>query len=474
MKRVLVISILCCLLLTLMIVVSYAEDTSSLTTATIESDVALDSNVAPDPYFPFIYDSEWNYKWLGEELDSLIATLNPDHMYVADMDSLSVNQVLDERVTAYQCNSQYIFAITESDQIVRVDYEGNGYTIIYNRTYGELGALEYKDFALYFADGDKITRINTLSGNTEILLSMEDVVFVYPYKTGHLLLEDTNDGAYTYDEKTKELVRLEDEKALDELWNSTSIPLSLNSQIDAQVHTDITTATRASTTTTVNLPLSEYPAGSYFTTTGNACQNHNSCKRYASTNQCDGFARYVNEHYYHVAGSTWSTPYGVSGDLASSYNKYQAFGTTSALYQFFNQLEKGAYVRVSRRNQAQDSTAPYTSQGSHSFVYISHNSTGAVLYEANLDNKCGVSYKHRTFTELLSRYPYFFGWVNHDQNGVIKNSSDDYHRIYCSHTGCVAYVQQRHSYRYVSNRYVCDVCGDTTTNPGGNIVMGYQ
>lgn len=474
MKNALLVTIVCCLLLTSIFVVSYAVDIMPLAPASVESGILRDSDVAPDPYFPFIYDEDWNYNWLGDELASLIATLNPGCMYVADLDAHSVTQVLDDSVTDYECNLDYIFALTESNQIVSVDYMGNNRTVIYNGVYGDLGALEYENFSLYFTDGDKITRINTLNGNTETVLSISNVIYIFPYKVGNLLLRDTYGNVYTYDENTKELGLLEDENAVEELLNSTIITLPLNSQSDAQVNTDIVASTHARATSPTDFPLPEYPAGSYFTTTGGACTNHSYCKTYACTNQCDGFARYANEHYYHVAGSTWSTPYAVAGDTQSPYNRYQAFGSTTALYQFFNQLEKGAYVRVSKRNSVEDSTPPHTGQGSHSFVYVSHNSNGAVLYEANLDNKCGVSYGYRSFDELLSRYPYFFGWVNHDRSGIIINSSDYYHRIRCGHSGCTAFIEESHIYRYISNRYVCAVCGDITSNPIGNIIMGKQ
>ncbi len=451
-----------------------SEDVGNISTP-VESDYTLrDSDVAPDPYFPFIYDKDWNYNWLGDELAAIIATLDPGYMYVADWGAHSVIQVLDVPVTDYECNLGYIFALTKSNQIVRVDYTGNNRTVIYNGVSGDLAALEYENFALYFADGDNITRINTQSGNTEIVLSISNIVYIFPYKVGKLLLRDTYGNAYTYDENTRKLILLEDENAVDELLNSTIASVSPTSQNRLQANTNIVASTSTTATSPRTLPLSEYPIGSYFTTTGNACTNHSYCKTYACTNQCDGFARYVNEHYYHVAGSTWSAPYAVAGDLESPYNRYQAFGSTTALYQFFNQLEKGAYVRVSRRNAIEDSTPPHTSQGSHSFVYIYHNNNGAILYEANLDNECGVSYGYRSFDELLSRYPYFFGWVNHDQNGIVINSSDYYHKIRCSHSGCTAFIEEKHSYRYISGRYVCGVCGDSTLNPIGNIVSGYQ
>jgi hypothetical protein len=325
---------------------------------------------------------------------------------------------------------------------------------------------------LYFMDGDLVVRMDTRSLSCEVLLEQANVASIYPYKAGYLLLDDMSGQQFNYCTKEGTLTLVSDENQLNELLNSTvtwlapAVPelMMLTPEADASI--------QAVTDTHISLPMSDFPTGSYFTTTNLACDNHNSCRRYARTNQCDGFARYVNEHYYHVPGGKETAPYSVYGDRVSPYDKYEEFASETGLYNFFNKLEPGAYVRVSKLSEAEDAVYPYTAQGSHSFVYVTHDRNGAVLYEANLDNKCGVSYSYRDYDDLLGRYPYFFGWVNHDREGTVINSSTSYHRIKCSHSNCNAYVVEPHSYVAEGMSYRCTVCGDLTDIPTVPVLPG--
>lgn len=449
----------------------FASETISGTADIIANGtVTTDSDTAPDPFYPFVYDEERNYAWLGQTLEQKIAELTPGYLYIANMETNDVLEIMAEPVDSIQCSSQYIYAKTADQVIVRLNYSGQGYTVLYESISGVLDALEYENYLLYFADGSSVIQMDTRTGTTSVLLEKEGVTDILPYKAGHLMLTNEQGQRFAYSINGQQLCILSSDEEVDALLNTAvvNVPPALEltwilPEADASI--------QALADTYVSLPMSGYPAGSYFTTTGAACSNHNRCKYYASTRQCDGFARYVNEHYYHVPGSTWSAPYAVSGDKTSSYSKYQAFGSTTALYQFFNQLETGAYVRVSSRDRVADNTDPHTGQGSHSFVYISHDRNGATLYEANLDNKCGVSYSYRDFDELLRRYPYFFGWVNHDREGAVTNSSDLYHRINCSHSGCAAYIVEVHTYAASGTGYECVACGDFTTDPQGPIIM---
>lgn len=451
---------------------TYAGDSfaPAITNQTENSNIA-DSDVAPDPYYPFIYDPEWNYAWLGESLADAIAELYPGYLYVANINTKSVELLLDTPVVDYECNTESIFAVTESNQIIRTDYLGSSDTVIYESASGDIKALEYENHTLYFADGNRVLSMCIQSQNTETILILDNVIYIFPYHTDKLLLKDDAANVYTYDVLTGILSVVEDECATDELLNST-IQTITHIDYDSEAHLASTDSFDiAMSVMQPSLPMESYEVGDFFTTTGNACINHNSCKRYASTNQCDGFARYVNEHYYHVEGSTWSTPYSVPGDVNAPYSKYQAFTNTTTLYQFFNNLTRGAYVRVSKRNEEQDAVPPHTSQGSHSYVYVSHDSNGAVLYEANLNNTCEVNYGYRTFDELLSRYPYFFGWVNHTPAGRYALGNSDYHKEYCSHDGCSAYIFKAHTYIEISTGYKCYYCGHLTKTTNGPTIV---
>lgn len=459
------------MLIVFMLLVTMAATVSAEEIIFNDSLATMDRDTAPDPYYPFVYSEDHNYAWLGEELQTKIDGLVPGYLYLANMETNQVFKLIEEAVLEHECSGEYVYAITASHNIIRVDYSGNGYTVLYESVSENLKALEYEGRMLYFADGDLITKLNTQTGITAVILQMENIVKIFPYKEGHLLLTNDAGQHIEYDITTGAQTMVASEEELDAILYSSIMNLPPPELEMTWMIPEPDTSTQALVETYISLPMSEYPAGSYFTTTGYACNDHDSCKYYACTNQCDGFARYVNEHYYHVSGGAWSNPYSVSGDTAAPLYKYEAFRDLDKLRNFFTHLETGAYVRVSRRSQSEDSyEAGYSAQGSHSFVYISHDANGAVLYEANLDGECGVSYSYRQFDELLSRYPYFFGWVNHDQEGTVVNSSNHFHRIYCSHSGCAAYVIKAHNYTATSSGYECTVCGavtDLIINPGG-------
>lgn len=465
MKRYLSMFIVFMLLVTIAATVSAEEIISNDSIAT------MDRDTAPEPYYPFVYSEDHNYAWLGEELQTKIDGLVPGYLYLANMETNQVFKLIEEAVSEHECSGEYVYAITASHSIIRVDYSGNGYTVLYESVSENLKALEYEDRMLYFADGDLITKLNTQTGITAVILQMENIVKIFPYKEGHLLLTDDAGQHIEYDITTGAQTMVASEEELDAILYSSIMNLPPPELEMTWMIPEPDASTQALVETYISLPMSEYPVGSYFTESGNACVEHNSCKRYAKTNQCDGFARYVNEHYYHVAGSAQSEPYSVYEDRMAPLEKYEEFEDETKFRYLCSYLVTGAYVRISKRSREADSyEAGFKEQGSHSFVYISHDSNGVILYEANLDDKCGVSYKYQDFDDLLYRPLYFFGWVNHDQEGTVVNSSDHFHRIYCSHSGCAAYVLKAHNYTATSAGYECTVCGDVTDiifNPGG-------
>lgn len=473
MKRISILLIVISLLLPQSVVNIHASEPLKLVENVIsDTALVLDSDVAPEPYFPFVYIEGKNYKWLGDVLAYKVTTLDPGFLYVANQDTNEITKVVEQQVLSYANNGEYIFAATCNQEIIRVDYRGLGAVSIYKSTSGTLAALEYEDRMLYFMDGDLVVRMDTRSLSCEVLLEQANVASIYPYKAGYLLLDDMSGQQFNYSIKEGTLTLVSDENQLNELLNSTVTWLDPTEPELMMLTPEADASIQAVTDTYIGLPMNDFPTGSYFTTTNSACDNHDSCRRYARTNQCDGFARYVNEHYYHVSGDEETAPYSVYGDRVSPYDKYEEFVSETRLYNFFNKLETGAYVRVSKRSEAEDSVDPYKGQGSHSFVYVSHDRNGAVLYEANLDDKCGVSYSYRDYDELLRRYPYFFGWVNHDQEGAVINSSTSYHRIKCSHSSCNAYVVEPHSYVAEGMSYRCTVCGDLTDIPTVPVLPG--
>lgn len=134
------------------------------------------------------------------------------------------------------------------------------------------------------------------------------------------------------------------------------------------------------------------------------------------------------------------------------------YPSDSELRLYMSTLSPSAYVRMSKDNAANDRGR----DGSHSFVYISHNSNGVTMYEANRDGKCGVQYHFRNYADIRASYPYGFKDVSHNYATTGINVSTDYHRIRCTSNGCAAYIIQRHVNVATDTGHICKVCGSTT------------
>ena len=166
----------------------------------------------------------------------------------------------------------------------------------------------------------------------------------------------------------------------------------------------------------VSLPLSNYTAGTYYSSTGKACTCHSyictysvpsgasttncyitsksksgDCIRYAATGsiQCKGFADYV---YYEYTGHNIGSSYTISTTGYSSISNNTA--GANLMKAFFEDLANGTNVRVSVRN------ATYN----HSIIVCNASSTGIYLYDANRVGTCKVGYQFKSWTQLASMY----------------------------------------------------------------------
>jgi len=211
MKRLLAIVLTLCMLISMSAMFVSAD-------AIHEDDVVTlieDSDVAPDPFYPFIHKEGRNYAWLGEQLADAISELEPDYLYLANLDNNTVRRVLNEQVTAFESNPQYLFAVTKAQKIVRIDYSGGGYTVLHSAVNGDLAAFEYENRKLYVADGNKVIRLNTANWKWEELLTKDDIVYIFAYQEGAMLLRDAEGIDYHFVENTRTLTVVENEQQRD-------------------------------------------------------------------------------------------------------------------------------------------------------------------------------------------------------------------------------------------------------------------
>ena len=426
-----------------------------------------DIGIAPRPYLPFIYSAEETYAWLGEEVSNEIRDLDEGYLYVLNEETKQFTKILNRTAHSFAESNDYLFVATDEQEIVRTNYLGLEPTVIYKATFGDLAALNYNNAILCFSDGNMIIQLDTITGVAVELLAMDRVTYVYPYEDGHMLLRNEDDVMFHYDIEKEQLTDLQYDYESSSLLRDSSIPVISSSSDMLTVNSEGSILMTITDPEFVSLPMAAFPHGSYFTRTGTACINHNNCRQYAYTNQCDGFARYVSEHYYHVSGGANTAPYFDYDDTWSDYPQYYQFSSTSNLRSFFDELHKGVYVRVSSKSKANDTKG----QGTHSYVYVAHDNLGAILYEANLDAQCGVTYSYHYYSDLLSDYPYFFGWVNHNREGTASHRDETYHKICCGNSGCAAYVIEEHTYIYSAGVYECSGCGYMTDSPMLNLIQ---
>lgn len=207
------------------------------------------------------------------------------------------------------------------------------------------------------------------------------------------------------DDETAELI-LSDE----ELVNSM--------KLESYWETDGATDTEVAPYASVTLPLSSFPAGSYFSVDGSACTCHGSCdfddhsgfsksrcyeaaynrsgncRRYSTTRsiQCKGFADYVFYKYN-----------GVDCSDSNSINKSLSHGsvTASNLKNYIkNNLSVGAHLRFSLIGYDED--GKQKNAGPHSIIITKITNTGISYYQANYGGRCLVTTDTKTWSQLSS------------------------------------------------------------------------
>ena len=133
----------------------------------------------------------------------------------------------------------------------------------------------------------------------------------------------------------------------------------------------------------VNLPLAEWPVGSYWTVDGKPSADINNSIVFEDSRQCAGFARYVYSRIW--GSSTYGTRFGVS-----SNDNRTLVGNSSD----FSGFIAGSRINCDRQDGG----------GNHSMVILEKTSSGVTVYEANHDGRCGVGMRTISFEDFADEY----------------------------------------------------------------------
>lgn len=465
---------------------------------------------APDDLYVFLYHG--TAPLLTIEIDTTECVVG--RLYVYNGVEGTVTEVCDQVVEAYTVTQDALYFITQTQKLYKSDYSSANLKLLYTCDQGSLTSLSSYLNILYFIENDnQVVFFDVATEQSQQVICLENLSWVYLLSETELIAKTAEEEYYLCDLVAKGTTEISDFQANAKIteavlrWKETGKPnLSLREVFDNTSLLQIND---------ILLPLAEYPATIY---DNDYIENFNhprpiswfhkngqegclaggaNCKWYGGTCECEGFARYAHDVYYHMVDNTieydeWLAEKHPAGE-------YYFDGQTDNARILFSVLEPGAYVRYK------------TEDYYHSIVFVGCDNEGAWVYECNQlyvpkeeANHpelgylgCGVHFQYYTYERIALNYPYVYHYVNHSflEGGIYENAT--YHKVECiacnaylrqEHTpsgfpisedstyhkytcaGCGEVVRKRHNMiRLVNGRYECRDCGYTTSFSGGII-----
>ena len=165
------------------------------------------------------------------------------------------------------------------------------------------------------------------------------------------------------------------------------------------------------------LPLSNYPTGSHFTTTGKPCNNNDTCKTAYGGKQCMGFARYVYAQCFGESSIGGSNNYTKLGSTVASVKNYfyNVISNTSGIAATSESGVTGKYIKNADLTEKDvEKVIKNTKPGAilrviphgeydkgHSMVVLLVCEDGFYTYDCNVDYHCGIKVERWTWKEFV-------------------------------------------------------------------------
>ena len=429
--------------------VNAVENKTTEPEKTYTADEAFRYALAPDHLLPFIFNNRAPFVWVAVDTSDCVT----GRLYVYNKLSDETIEITDEIVTSFSSTNDYLYYTTVEQKIFETDYAGEKVAMLYQSTQGEIGKLNAFGNLLYFIEDNKnVIVYNTISRQVEIITTQTDISSVYMFDFGKIICYHNDEKITYFNAVTQGQMVLANNYELNCIINEASSTVENFNESYAITGNGLLSYAYND----IDFPLDEYPADlgtnwtmptvrSYFTTT------------YAGSNQCDGFAKYAHDRFFHLYNAnrtspSWQNGASVTADhhgalpneitnpnyIPGNDNDVVQLNSTDSVREFFSGLSKGAFLRYISRS---DST-PYN--GTHSIVFagMSEDGTGIYAYEANQDGQCGVGYQKYTFAVLDNNYTHVLHYVNHNflSTGTSENSNT--HLVYCQN--CDGYLRETH------------------------------
>ena len=456
----------------------------------IDTTVQIDYNAyeygtPPDGMYVFIYHGSNPYYSLNIDLSQCIL----DRLYVYDEAQDIVVQVSDQCVSTYTATKNALFYITQTQELYKTDYDGSSHELLYMNNQSVLEALYSYLSILYFIEND--SQIMFLDVTTKIA---QPVIF-YENIVWHFLLSETeilfatNDGNhFLYEILDKKLISINYQEASAKMTKAISGYTCIE---EADASMMATTSSFSYTQVNdISIPLLAYPAfadastpSSWFHVNGlEGCHlereegseivvdRNQNCKWYGGTRECEGFARFAHDAYYHL---DQITDYEAWLELKHPGEQCVFDEDTVIIASFFSQMNTGAYIRYAKKGDTS------SEDGMHSIFFLCENESesGIWVYECNQAYRdegtggipdyygCGVFLRVYSYLEVARRYDSIIHYVNHSFLGNWTYADASTHIKVCN--DCNAYVKQDHTSQactfssLTTHKKIYNCCGHT-------------
>lgn len=384
-------------------------------------------------------------------------------MYVYNRNTNAITPIGTANASRFAATKEELFVVTVDQKIMRTDYLGSNFTELYQTAQGNINWIDNFGNILYFIENnERLVLLDTNTGNTQIVLTAADMVSALVFNADKLIWYNSLGEARYYNMTSQQTVVMISEHQINVLISRHTLPAT------GDASTVTIQAVTADNYNDVTFPLDEYDAVYDDTPFGSFTILETFDGSYAGSNQCDGFAKYAHDRFWHVYDDDCTHPSWVvngsnTADVRSLDGAVWSGGATT-ISQFFQTLDRGSFIRYTKSSD--DTPA----DGAHSVVFdkISSDNLGVVVYEANQDWANGVTYQRYSFNLLSSNYSGFLYYVEHALQSYPTSEDGNYHLVEC--TNCDGYLRQRHTFtRLFNGKYRCTGCGYTSSVSDGTI-----
>ena len=171
--------------------------------------------VAPNHLYPFVLTSAkedmFEEAWGTYEKKE-------GYLYVKNRDTNEIIQISDEPVYPVIFDTtEFIYCITEDNQLIQADYTGELWRVLYEAQYGDLASIKYRTEKLYYIDGEYVC-LYDLSQKTAVPLRLvPGITRIIPCADGTLVLRNKNKEYFAYDYRSNSFRAVLDEYELNAL-----------------------------------------------------------------------------------------------------------------------------------------------------------------------------------------------------------------------------------------------------------------